>query len=230
MSASWVCEVETGAAVDVRHVRREGEEMSDTGWEDLKAMYAAEKKRREGIEDELYAERLAHASAVTRAELAERERDEARRNAHVVGVAMSNEVAARERAEADNAVLLDVLREVRIHACTELGCMACFKRAQAEQADHPGTALLERMRETERLSEERRQLLEDVAKACRSMGPETPEVQSVVGRALERLRALETVRELLKDGVTGGHIVLVDECRELSEACKAADVLKVPRE
>lgn len=46
---------------------------------------------------------------------------------------------------------------------------------------------------------------------------------------LERMRALEKVRELLKDGVMGGHIVLVDECRDLSEACKAADALKVHR-
>lgn len=168
--------------------------MSDTGWEDLKAMYAAEKKRREGIEDELYAERLAHASAVTRAELAERERDEARRNAHVVGVAMSNEVAARERAEADLGRVLDVLLHgtAGVKAETEAGgeVLRWANQALAEKdsltarcarAEADNAALLEWVRTVG----------EEMVSAGSPCGDRDTQLANL--RALlERMRALET--------------------------------------
>lgn len=154
-----------------------------------------------------------------RAEQAERERDEARSAlADAVKVVAETHVA-RDRAEADNAALLQGIAAFHEAWKTGRDTLALAALLRLAQADHPGAAILEE-------SERRRQLLEDVAKACRGLAPVTPEVEAVVGRSLERMRAADMVRELLKEGVMGGHIILVDECRELSEACASYDALK----
>lgn len=147
-----------------------------------------------------------------RAEQAERERDAQR-------VLLSNmttecehnaamwreERAARERAEADNAALLvrlaPLIRETTSY-WTEGDGSSLFLARDSE----PGPEVLD---------------TNGVAALVAAFDAEHP------GAALlERLRALERVRELLKDGVMGGHIKLIDECRELSDACAAADALK----
>lgn len=122
---------------------------------------AAERRRREEVERELARVRglpeleWAKAAAIIAQGLALHARTDqpaAKRMMQALDDAktyVGNLQARAERAEADNAALLEALREVRIHACTELGCMPCFKRAQAEQSPHPGAALLERMRALE---------------------------------------------------------------------------------
>lgn len=125
----------------------------------------------------------------------EKELDEARNDAAAAFVAGRAENAeALERAEADNAALLEALDEA-VQQVESVDLQGAEALRGVLDAEHPGAALLERMRETEQISEDRRQLLEDVARACRGLGPTTPGVEAVVGRALERLRALEAFRK-----------------------------------
>lgn len=191
----------------------------------LREQLAAERKRREEVEDLWHEEQQAHTAAVTRAEQAERERDEARRDKrdmggiisrtmdalegdpddNMVGLARarmgdlqraeaalsvrtaeydemqrSQEAGAQrirelmaqaERAEADNAALLEayrrtwggVMHDNVVHSpdCNEAGngsggcapeCPALYVSALLK-ADHPGAALLERMRALEKVRE-----------------------------------------------------------------------------
>lgn len=188
-------------------------EASEARANELEVALAAETKRREGAEDELYAERLAHTDAVTRAETAERERAEARGQADAVyaqfsgaeaelstmrvdlahaRAAAEKNSAAYFRAEADNAALLRTV--IAAHPCEALGCMTCLERSAIiqRQADHPGAALLERMRELE----------------------------AWMGRAVRGLRNLTEI------GVVGGEYAK----EALRIAQDGADALKVPRE
>lgn len=112
------------------------------------AALSAERKRREGLEDELHQERLAHTSAITRAEQAERERDETRRIHGKSVLDGSAAVSRAERAEADNAALLDSLKTMTQGAYT-LGDLGMARARVAN--DHPGAALLERMQAAEAL-------------------------------------------------------------------------------
>jgi hypothetical protein len=118
------------------------------------------------------------------------------------------EKAARERAEADNAAAAELL-------------------VQLFPKEHRDTWIVW-------LHEEGCRAARDDNAKCTCEGDEYEErIRSVIeahpGAALlERLRALEKVRELLKDGVMGGHIKLIDRCQELSDACAAADALKGP--
>lgn len=129
---------------------------------------AAERKRREGLEDDLHLERLAHTAAVTRTEQAEREWDEARNDAAAAFVAGRADVREEiERAEADNAALVVVLRGVEhvesrnpsegMRYCPQCGeceaghTEACVLGNALHGAFHTGAALLERMRTLEEL-------------------------------------------------------------------------------
>ena len=140
---------------------------------------AAERKRREGLEDELHLERLAHTAAVTRAEQAERERDSERltregSQQHRLEVETRLKEAAErnlglidraELAEADNAALLALATE---RGCLDLGPTvdggnpgSCNEQGwpdagschacRATRTAHPGAAMLERMRAMEKL-------------------------------------------------------------------------------
>lgn len=158
-------------------------------------------------------------AAMLRAEQAERERDEARHAVLRRFNEANEEKAARERAEADNAALLEsyrrtwgcVMHDNVVHspACNASPQGECTPSCPARVAStllasgHPGAALLEE-------SERRRQLLEDVAKACRGLGPVTPEIEAVVGRVLERLRALEE-RATMLDRVHPGAVEMLRE-------------------
>lgn len=140
---------------------------------------SAERKRREGLEDELHLERLAHTAAVTRADQAERERDaereavglsaedrdsaiqraeqaERERDAAREGMSGQQRLYAEveeklERAEADNAALLDGLRTAHDpHAFNTCHGTDCACGVVALlDAHHPGAAMLERMRALE---------------------------------------------------------------------------------
>lgn len=172
---------------------------------------AAERKRREGLEEELHLERLAHTGAVTRAEQAERERDEARKDAEALKTVLAAErvgyqqvLDERDCAGADNAALLDGLRTARdphaFNTCHGTDC-ACGV-VDLLDADHPGAALLEEIKS----------LRSDLAKleesACGTCAPDqyaTPEARKVAC-ALERMRALEAFREDMAKAVDGwGH-------------------------
>ncbi len=72
--------------------------------------------------------------------LAERERDEARDDLALAEAHMVEERNARERAEADNAVLLDALRKT--HPWYAEACSRCERAEAVIKAEHPGAALL----------------------------------------------------------------------------------------
>lgn len=163
----------------------------------------AERERDEAVEKATHIReardeyaRLLNAEEVAR-ERAERERDEACEY-------WKAEIAARERAEADNAALVRGIHA--FHEAWKSGrdTLALVALLRLAHGDHPGAALLEK-------SERRRQLLEDVAKACRGLGPVTPEVETILGRVLERLQALERVCQ----GLIAGEdiLTLCDEAR-----------------
>lgn len=146
--------------------------------DELRAQLAAERKRREEVEDLWHEEQQAHTAAVTRAEIAEREREEARRDKRDMGGIISRTMDALDgdpddnmvglararmgdlkRAEADNAVLVACVKMLRREAPPS-GRMAIVSEVErwevaladswdVVRADHPGAAMLERMRALE---------------------------------------------------------------------------------
>lgn len=92
MSIDTVDELVAAWTADMRDESKD--ETARERW--LRAQLAAERKRREGLEDELHLERLAHTAAVTRADQAERERDAER---EAVGLSAEDRDSAIQRAE-----------------------------------------------------------------------------------------------------------------------------------
>lgn len=184
--------------------------------ETLASDLAAERKRREGLEDELHLERLAHTAAVTRAEQAERERDEARSElAAKAAVALQWETDAR-RAGADNAALLERLQVVARKSESFNHAEACGYSEDVGESDedfvpctcsvgmaelcmvgetHPGAALLERMRKQDddicRMAEEI-EAWKSATGLERGGDPDAVRPDDIV-RELERMRALEGI-------------------------------------
>lgn len=101
-----------------------------------------------------------------RREAAERERDEARAERHTEWKAKVDALAARERAEADNAALLELLRRSG-NGDGDGMCLWCGDGDPHRElcpiravlaANHPGAALLERLRALERFTSAARDL------------------------------------------------------------------------
>lgn len=137
---------------------------------------AALTRRAEKAEDLWHAEQQAHTAAVTRAEMAERERDEARRDKRDMGGIISRTMDALEgdpddnmvglararmgdlqRAEADNAEYIRALNVIEHLIISGRPEEARQEAINVMEPDHPGAAMLERMRALESFAEKVRE-------------------------------------------------------------------------
>lgn len=173
---------------------------------------------------QLEEERCTAAELHTRAEQAERERDWAQGEVEGVRKVLDGERAARARAEADNAVLLDSV--IRCHPCIDIACGACFERSGIIQRRdaHPGAALLER--HAVDVADLRHTISEMEKNRIDSINVTTRREYAL----LEYIRALEKVRDAVQscwEKLCIRDMSTCVACNELRSACSAADALKV---